>query len=163
MMAAVTCLLGAFGAVAPAARLLRTIPASTPRRTSTRARASMADSARRATAPNGDQVSGIDLRRGQFRRGMSDEELARTITNGIPGGRHAADPLQPAELTGVIAFIRAGFDPDTPSIRSATPARGKSLVEGKGACLTCHRIKVAARALAPDLSPTSAWRAPLTR
>ena len=28
---------------------------------------------------NGDQVSGIDLRRGQFRRSSSDEDLARVI------------------------------------------------------------------------------------
>ena len=38
---------------------------------------------------DGDQISGIDLRRGLFRRSQSDEDLAQTITRGTPGG-HAA-------------------------------------------------------------------------
>ena len=35
---------------------------------------------------DGDQISGIDLRRGLFRRSQSDEDLAQTITRGTPGG-----------------------------------------------------------------------------
>ena len=34
---------------------------------------------------NGDTVSGINLRRGQFRRPMSDDDLRHTITTGVPG------------------------------------------------------------------------------
>ena len=82
--------------------------------------------------PNGDLVPGIDLRNQQFKRGMSDEELGRTIVNGIPGTGMPPNPLQPGELTGVIAFIRAGFDPSARSVRVGSSARGKSLVEGKG-------------------------------
>ena len=51
--------------------------------------------------PNGDQVSGIDLRRQQFRRASSDEDLARVITTGAAGGAMPPFALQPAELTGV--------------------------------------------------------------
>jgi cytochrome c oxidase cbb3-type subunit III len=102
--------------------------------------------------PNGNLVPGIDLRNQQFRRGMSDEELGRTIVNGIPGTGMPPNPLQPVELTGVIAFIRAGFDPSARSVRVGNPARGKSLVEGKGACLTCHRINGTGPRTAPDLS-----------
>ena len=90
--------------------------------------------------PNGNLVPGIDLRNQQFRRGMSDEDLGRTIVNGIPGTGMPPNPLQPAELTGMIAFIRAGFDPSARSVRVGNPVRGKSLAEGKGECLTCHRI-----------------------
>src|SRR3954469_3666680 len=58
---------------------------------------------------DGDQISGIDLRRGLFRRSNTDEDLARVITNGTPGGMPPFR-LQPSDLTGVVAFIRAHFD-----------------------------------------------------
>ena len=102
--------------------------------------------------PNGNLIAGIDLRNQQFRRGMSDEELGRTIVNGIPGTGMPPNPLQPVELTGVIAFIRAGFDLSARSVRVGNSARGKSVVEGKGACLTCHRINGTGPRSAPDLS-----------
>ena len=108
--------------------------------------------------PNGNLVPGIDLRNQQFRRGMSDEELGRTIANGIPGTGMPPNPLQPVELTGVIAFIRAGFDPSARSVRVGNPARGKSLVEGKGTCLTCHRINGTGPRTAPDLSDVGLLR-----
>ena len=102
--------------------------------------------------PNGNLIAGIDLRNQQFRRGLSDEDLGRTITNGIPGTGMPPNPLQPAELTGVIAFIRAGFDLTARSVKVGSSTRGKSLVEGKGACLTCHRINGTGPRTAPDLS-----------
>jgi mono/diheme cytochrome c family protein len=55
---------------------------------------------------DGDQISGVDLRRGVFRRSQSDEDLGQTITRGTPGGMPPFK-LDPAELTGIIAFIRA--------------------------------------------------------
>ena len=102
--------------------------------------------------PNGNLIAGIDLRNQQFKRGLSDEDLGRTITNGIPGTGMPPNPLQPAELTGVIAFIRAGFDLTARSVKVGNSTRGKSLVEGKGACLTCHRINGVGPRTAPDLS-----------
>ena len=55
---------------------------------------------------DGDQVSGVDLRRGVFRRSSTDEDLARVITNGTAAGMPPFR-LQPSELTGIVAFIRA--------------------------------------------------------
>lgn len=102
--------------------------------------------------PNGDQVSGIDLRRQQFRRASSDEDLARVITTGAAGGAMPPFALQPAELTGVVAFIRAGFDLTARPVRVGTAARGRTVVEGKGACIACHRINGVGSRVAPDLS-----------
>ena len=101
--------------------------------------------------PNGDQVSGVDLRRQQFRRSSSDEDLARVITTGTNAGMPPF-ALQPAELTGVVAFIRAGFDLTARPVRVGTAARGKTVVEGKGGCMACHRINGVGSRVAPDLS-----------
>ena len=101
---------------------------------------------------NGDQVSGIDLRRGQFRRAASDEDLARIVASGIPGTGMPPFALQPSELTGVIAFIRAGFDRAGRPVKIGNAARGLAVFEGKGACLTCHRVNGRGPRVAPDLS-----------
>ena len=60
--------------------------------------------------------------------------------------------LQPAELTGIVAFIRAGFDRTARPVRVGTAARGKAVVEGKGGCIACHRINGIGSRVAPDLS-----------
>ena len=109
---------------------------------------------------NGDTISGVDLRRQQFRRVSSNEELARAITNGVPGTGMPPTPLQAAEVANVIAFIRAGFDPNARPVKIGNPAPGKLIVEGTGACLTCHRINGKGSRVAPDLSDVGAARTP---
>lgn len=109
---------------------------------------------------NGDTVSGIDLRRQQFRRVSSNDELARAITNGVPGTAMPPTPLQSAEVANVIAFIRAGFDPNARPVAIGTAASGKALVEGAGGCLACHRINGQGSRVAPDLSDVGAARSP---
>jgi putative heme-binding domain-containing protein len=109
--------------------------------------------------PNGDQVSGIDLRRGQFRRPLSDDDLAGVITKGTGGGMPPI-AVQPPELTGVIAYIRAGFDRTGAAVRVGDAARGRAVVEGKGACLACHRVQGTGSRVAPDLSDIGAARNP---
>jgi cytochrome c oxidase cbb3-type subunit III len=101
--------------------------------------------------PLGDFISGVDLRRGVFRRAASDDDLGRVITNGVPGAGMPPFKLEPAELAGVIAFIRAGFD-QTVSVRVGDPARGRSVYEGKGDCAACHRVRGRGALAAPDLS-----------
>lgn len=108
--------------------------------------------------PNGDQVSGIDLRRGQFRRAASDEDLQKIIANGLPATGMPPFALQPAEMTGIIAFIRAGFDPAGRPVKIGTASRGQAIVAGKGNCLTCHRIGGEGSRVAPDLTDIGAAR-----
>jgi putative heme-binding domain-containing protein len=109
---------------------------------------------------NGDTVSGINLRRGQFRRPMSDEDLRRTISIGVPNTGMPPFKLQPNELDGLIAFIRAGFDVGGTAVKVGDAVRGQPLFEGKGGCASCHRVQGKGPRLAPDLSDVGAIRSP---
>ena len=48
--------------------------------------------------------------------------------------------LRPFELDGVIAYIRAGFDPSGVAVKVGEAARGQVLFEGSGDCASCHRV-----------------------
>jgi putative heme-binding domain-containing protein len=110
--------------------------------------------------PNGDLVSGVNLRRGQFRKPMSDDDLRRTVSSGVPGAAMPPFKLQPAELDGLVAFIRAGFDVSGMVVKIGDAARGQALFDGKGACGTCHRVNGKGPRVAPDLSEIGAARSP---
>ena len=107
---------------------------------------------------NGDGVPGIDLKLGRFRRASSDDDLARTITSGVPGTGMPAFVLRPEELLGLVAFIRAGFDPASASVRVGDAARGRALFQGKAGCAECHRVNGLGPRVAPDLSDIGAIR-----
>lgn len=108
--------------------------------------------------PNGDLMSGIDLRRGRFRRAVSDDDLARVITNGVPDAGMPGFKLPGTDVTALIAFIRAGFDVSGAAVKIGDPARGKTLFAGKAACATCHRVDGVGPRTAPDLSDIGASR-----
>ena len=112
--------------------------------------------------PNGDLMSGIDLRRGRFRRAVSDDDLARVITNGVPDAGMPGFKLQAAEVTSLVAFIRAGFDVTGAAVKIGDPSRGKTLFAGKAACATCHRVNGVGPRTAPDLSDIGASRTAAT-
>jgi putative heme-binding domain-containing protein len=112
---------------------------------------------------NGDGVAGIDLSRGQFRRGTSDTDIIKIIQTGIPGTTMPPHNLTDTEAGSVVAFlrnmatIRRGAAPDV--LRGVgDAARGKALFEGKGQCATCHRVNGKGSRLGPDLSDVGATR-----
>jgi putative heme-binding domain-containing protein len=109
--------------------------------------------------PNGDMVSGIDLRRGLFRRASSDEDLARAIRTGSPAAGMPPFDLQASELAGIVAYIRAGFDA-TATVTVGDAARGRRLFDGAGACGTCHRVNGRGPRVAPDLTDVGLARTP---
>ena len=108
---------------------------------------------------SGDQVSGIDLRRRIFKRSSTDEDLARVITSGVPGTGMPPHALKAVELTGVVAYIRAGFD-QTMDVTVGDATRGRGLFEGKGECGSCHRVRGHGPRSAPDLSDIGLARTP---
>ena len=103
-------------------------------------------------------MPGIDLKLGRFRRSSSDEDLARVITSGVPGTGMPAFVLRPEELTAIVAFIRAGFDPASSAVRVGDAARGRELFHAKAECAQCHRVNGRGPRVAPDLSDIGAIR-----
>lgn len=110
--------------------------------------------------PQGDLIDGVNLRRGQFRTAQSDTDLVSVITEGAAEGRMPAFDLRAEEMNGVIAYIRAGFDPDGVAVKIGDPVRGKALFEGEGECADCHRVNGVGPRTAPDLSSIGAIRTP---
>jgi len=110
--------------------------------------------------PQGSTVDGIDLRLGEFRNASSDDDLRNVIAMGAAQGRMPAFDLRPEELDGVIAYIRAGFDPEGVAVRVGDPVRGQSLFKGEGACADCHRVGGIGPRTAPDLTEIGAIRTP---
>jgi putative heme-binding domain-containing protein len=108
----------------------------------------------------GDQISGINLRRGQFRRVASDDDIRRIVTNGVAEVGMPPFKFQPAELNSIVAFIRAGFDPGGTAVKIGDAQRGRTVYEGKGQCASCHRVNGVGSRTAPDLSDIGSARQP---
>jgi len=110
--------------------------------------------------PEGGLVDGINLSRGEFRNASSDADLADVISGGAAAGAMPAFSLSIEELSGVIAFIRAGFDPEGVAVQVGDSGRGKALFEGKGECAQCHRVNGFGPYTAPDLTSIGLIRTP---
>lgn len=107
----------------------------------------------------GDTVAGVNLRLGRFRRAVTDEDLAKVIAQGVPPAMPAF-ALPADDIRGLIAFIRAGFDPSGTAVKVGNVNRGRALFGGKGGCATCHRVHGTGPLAAPDLSDIGALRTP---
>jgi putative heme-binding domain-containing protein len=112
----------------------------------------------RCHGASGTGVSGVDLRSGKFRNAATDMQLRNVILNGFPSAGMPPFKLDAAELTGVIAYLRNMNTIDRGSLKPGDAARGKLVFEGKGACLSCHRVADKGSRKAPDLSSIGANR-----
>ncbi len=102
--------------------------------------------------PDGDQIAGIDLGRGQFRRPMSDQDLIQIIRNGIPGTPMPAGNFSEEQAARVVAYLRSVAASKRSDTAVGDASRGHALFEGKGACLSCHRVNGNGSRLGPDLT-----------
>jgi putative heme-binding domain-containing protein len=111
--------------------------------------------------PNGDQISNVDLRRGQFPSVVSDADLVRLLATGKPAsGMPAFTMLRTDEVTALIAYIRSGFDAGGAAVKIGDPTRGEALFSGKGGCAMCHRVNGKGPYTATDLSEIGLTRKP---
>jgi len=105
----------------------------------------------------GDAIGGVNLRSGTFRNAVIDRDLERFIRAGSPAGMPAFN-LDPAEMAGIVAYLRNMNAFDSAKVRTGDPSRGRTLIDGKGGCLTCHRIGAAGSRVAPNLSEIGSTR-----
>jgi putative heme-binding domain-containing protein len=95
---------------------------------------------------------GSDLTTGQYKYGGSDVSLYATVRNGIRGTEMPSVRATDEEVWKIVAFIKK-LGTLTPGERAAgDAAAGKRIVEGKGACMTCHSIGREGGNIGPDLS-----------
>lgn len=109
---------------------------------------------------NGDQVSGVNLRSGQFRHVFSDADLRAVVTNGIAGTDMPPHTFDPPDLAAIVAYIRNMSTFDTRSVTVGDAGRGAALFNGTGNCGSCHRVNGKGSRVAPDLSNIGALRTP---
>src|SRR5207247_9938078 len=115
--------------------------------------------------PTGDMVPGIDLMRGQFRRGSTDTEIIRIIQTGIPGTTMPPSSFSDTQAGTIVAYLRslapasgrAGAASDVPR---RDIVKGNALFDGKADCAACHRVDGNGPRVAPDLSDIGAIRQP---
>lgn len=108
--------------------------------------------------PNGDGVNGVNLKSGTFKNATTDQQLGRFISTGSPTVGMPAFTLDAADLAGIVAYLRNMNSVDRGSLKPGDPARGRTIVESKGACLTCHRINDQGSRKAPNLTEIGATR-----
>jgi cytochrome c oxidase cbb3-type subunit 3 len=109
-------------------------------------------------AANGDGVGGVDLRSGRFRNAVTDQDLTRVITTGVPGTGMLAFKFDQSELAGIIAYLRNMNSFDRGSVKAGDAGRGGAVFDGKGGCARCHRVGAQGPRVAPDLSDIGATR-----
>src|SRR4051812_46538354 len=100
----------------------------------------------------GDGVGGVDLRSGKFRNAVTDQDLVRVVTTGVPGTGMQAFRLDPSEIAGIVAYLRNMNSFDRGSAKAGDAARGRAVVEAKGECARCHRIGGQGALRGPQLS-----------
>ena len=102
--------------------------------------------------PDGDEVAGIDLGRGVFRRAKTDQDLVQIIREGIPGTAMPASNFAAAQAEQIVAYLRSVAAGKRSASGLGVIDRGRAVFDGKGACATCHRVNASGARLGPDLS-----------
>ena len=108
--------------------------------------------------PDGNLIPGIDFGRGQYRSQLSDDDLVRIIRTGLPNTAMPPSPNMTVEQARqVVAYLRSLPKARDGSI-AGDVARGKTIVDSKGGCASCHRIGAAGSRVGPELTTIGAVR-----
>ena len=108
--------------------------------------------------PEGDGVGGINFSQGKFRRAATDDDLLRIIARGIPGTPMAPSGMSESQIGQIVGYLRSMTAAGDATSASGDAGRGKSVVEGKGQCLTCHTIGLNGLHAGPPLTDIGAQR-----
>jgi cytochrome c oxidase cbb3-type subunit III len=107
--------------------------------------------------PEGDAVFGVDLAHGEFRQASTDADLIRIIRNGIVGTDMPPSNFSDEQAGIIVAYLRSLASTSVATV-PGDPDLGKAVFEGKGACLTCHRVHTNGSKTGPDLSDIGQFR-----
>src|SRR6266853_4046995 len=55
----------------------------------------------------GNSVAGVDLRRGNFRRAASDQDIVKVIREGIPGTTMPSNKLSAEQAADIVSYLRS--------------------------------------------------------
>jgi len=106
--------------------------------------------------PEGDQIPGINLLQGKFRRTLSDDDIARIIREGIAGTGMPAQNMNEGNARTVVAYLRSSAAVPASTATGGDAGRGKAIFEGKGGCTACHHAGGTGSRTGPDLSDIGA-------
>jgi putative heme-binding domain-containing protein len=102
--------------------------------------------------PDGDFVPGVDFSRGKFRHATDDDDIVEIILKGIPGTGMPSHNFTEMQAETIVAYLRSLPTAGRSTLPGGNSARGKAIVEGKGGCLSCHRVLGNGSRVGPDLS-----------
>lgn len=108
--------------------------------------------------PEGDGIPGVQLGRAQFRRASTDAEVVRIIINGIPGTGMPPNTMTEPNAATIVAYLRSLAAAPSGTSVAGDAVRGKAVFEGKGNCLSCHRVNGNGSRIGPDLSDVGGLR-----
>ena len=106
----------------------------------------------------GEGGRGPNLAAGVFYHGGEDQDVFDTIRNGIRGTEMPGFGSSDERLWQVVAFIRSLNLAATPEEASGDATRGEALFQGKGDCLSCHRVGLEGGFSGPDLGSIGSRR-----
>ena len=89
---------------------------------------------------DGTGVPGVNLKTGQFRHALTDEDMLAVIRNGVPGTAMPPHALSGPDLVALVAYVRSMSQDQTNLVKLGDPEKGKALFENEGGCLGCHRV-----------------------
>lgn len=100
---------------------------------------------------------GPDLTQGRWLHGGTDDDLFRTISQGVPGTEMPANPFEDTEVRALIAYLRSVSGVQQKPLRGDAKA-GERLFFGKEGCAGCHMVRGKGGHLGPDLTRVGAAR-----
>ena len=110
--------------------------------------------------PDGDSVYGVDLGRGKFKTASSDDDLIRILNVGVPGTSMPAfsKEFSQIEVRAVVTYLRYMKSTSSATLAPGDAIQGKVIFEGKGECLSCHRVRDRGSRVGPNLTEIGSLR-----
>jgi len=99
---------------------------------------------------------GPDLTSGRWTHGSSDDEIFRTISQGVPGTEMPANAFEDSEILALVAYLRS-LQPLSQALVAGNAGKGRKVFENAG-CASCHMVNGGGGRLGPDLSRVGASR-----